>query len=114
MLANPAPWWSDWDRPAVSALAWAQATIVRYREYLNGRPVADGQGRPVPAEQYLLRWERHAEKLRSGLGLTSASRQALMKDASIAARLDSVSGAPASGLETLRARGLLNAVESAS
>jgi hypothetical protein len=111
-LLDGAPsWWSQWDLRIVSSLAYAEAVVLRYQEFLDGLPLVR---QPLPAEAELLRWDRHVKELRKELGLTPTSRLALARDAAVAGQINAALGATTAGLQAWRERKALAAVDSAS
>jgi hypothetical protein len=76
------PWLAERSfAPAVDAWARAEAGAALIAEYLDGLGgLLDDDGRPWPAVEVLLKFERRAEKGRARLGLDPASRARLERE----------------------------------
>lgn len=90
-LVAAAPWLDqDAYRPALLALARHEARIALLERWLAEHGLLDGEGRPQPAAEFLLKVERAAADARSRLGLDPSSRARLERDLAqaTAARVD--------------------------
>lgn len=99
LSAEPPAWLESCDRAALAAWATAEARTELLREWLSKRAPLRRDGKPWPAEDLLLRWERRAADARARLGFDPASRARI--------RRDNVTGAAiaAAGLDAVRAAG---------
>jgi hypothetical protein len=98
-LAEQAPEWiRTVDAHAVRAWAFVEARCELLREYVQGLPLTQPDGRPWPAAEDLLRWEKRAAEARSRLGLDPTSRARLQRDTGAAV-------AAAAGVAALAERG---------
>ena len=72
--------------PAVRAWARAEAAVELVGEWLSEYGLLDLDGKPWPAVETMLKFERRASEERSRLGLDPTSRAKLERDAADAAR----------------------------
>lgn len=80
--AEDAPWLATVDRAALWAWAWAETSCAMLRDWLAEREPLDPKGRPWPASDLALRWERRAADERGRLGFDPLSRARMRRDQS--------------------------------
>lgn len=80
--AEDAPWLATVDRSALAAWAWAESECGLLRDWLAEREPLNPEGRPWPASELLLKWERRAADERGRLGFDPLSRARMNRDRS--------------------------------
>jgi hypothetical protein len=108
LRASGAPWLDDVDGTALDAWLVAEAACRRLRAWCDKHGLIDGRGRPKPAAELLLRFERQAAGARSALGFDPVARARLGRDTAVArqAAADALRRVEAQGREArLRAVG---------
>lgn len=96
--AESPEWVRSVDAHAVRSWAFIEARCELLREYVQGLPLTQPDGKPWPAADDLLRWEKRAAEARSRLGLDPTSRARLQRDTGAAV-------AAAAGVAALAERG---------
>ncbi len=80
--AEDAPWLATVDRAALWAWGWAESECALLREWLAEHGPLDPEGKPWPAEDLMLRWDRRATEARGRLGFDTLSRARMHRDQS--------------------------------
>lgn len=92
-------WLQDVDRSQLEAWCWAEGTCRMLREWLDRHEPLQPNGKPWPASDELLKWERRAQSHRDALGFNPLARARLGRDTAIA------QSSVAANLAALEARG---------